>query len=546
MLGALLLTGPVTAQTPASGQPRTGGAVRYGWPAEPNTLNQYFTSAQSPKYFADFSLEGLARGGPDGSYLPILAAEVPTQANGDVSADGTRVTWKLKSDVTWSDGEPFSSQDVVFTYQMIMDPANPVLDRSDYTVMSSVTAPDDHTVVVTYQQLYAPYRLAFPSVLPSHVFNGQTDIAQNPFNRAPTVVTGAFVFNSWASGDTITYDRNPKYREAGKPYLDQVIAKFTPSKDAEVQALAAGDIDAASFLNEANLPQLATMTDVTVDPVPAPAVMQLLVNTSCSSGPQLGDPACPNTVLGDLRVRQAIEMAIDKQALVHGLLAGKVPVAGSLLPVGPYAVNLPPSDFNPDGARQLMDQAGWVVGSDGIRNKGGLRAHVTLHTSAGDILAEETTQVVEGDLQAVGIETETKEVPTLALAGGFASNSPLNRGSFDLAVFGPVEQIDPQSFLNSHYASNQVPDSQLQTGSNLDRIQDPRLDQALAAAGGTLDDAQRQAAYLLASQLIHADEAVIPLYSRLTVDARKTYLQGWRSNVDDYVTWNMQDWWIDQ
>jgi peptide/nickel transport system substrate-binding protein len=231
---------------------------------------------------------------------------------------------------------------------------------------------------------------------------------------------------------------------------------------------------------------------------------------------------------------------------VHGLLAGRVPVAGSILPVGPYAVNLPPSDFNPEAARHLLDQAGWVVGSDGVRGKDGVRAHVTLFTSTGDILAEETTQVVEADLQAVGIETETKEVPTLALAGGFASNSPLNLGSFDLAVFGPVEQIDPQAFLNNHYSSKQVPNPELQTGSNLDRIQDPSLDQALAAAGGTLDDAQRRAAYVSASQLIRADEAVIPLYQRLTVDARRSYLQGWRTNVGDYVTWNIQDWWLNQ
>ena len=98
-----------------------------------------------------------------GPICPLLAAEIPTQANGDVSADGTVVTWKLKPGVTWSDGQPFTSADVVFTYQMIMDPANPVPNRSDYTVMDSVVAPDDATVVVTYKQLYAAYRLAFPS-----------------------------------------------------------------------------------------------------------------------------------------------------------------------------------------------------------------------------------------------------------------------------------------------------------------------------------------------------------------------------------------------
>ena len=101
--------------------------------------------------FVELTLDGLSRGSPDGSSLPVLAAEVPTQANGDVSPDGTVVTWKLKPGVTWSDGQPFTSHDVVFTYQMIMDPANPVINRSDYAVMDSVTAPDDNTVVITYK-----------------------------------------------------------------------------------------------------------------------------------------------------------------------------------------------------------------------------------------------------------------------------------------------------------------------------------------------------------------------------------------------------------
>ena len=119
---ALLVSAPATAQAPADGQPKAGGTVRIGaWP-EPPTLNPYFASS-SNVIFEELTLDGLSRGGPDGSYLPVLAAEVPTQANGDVSPDGTVVTWKLKPGVTWSDGQPFTSQDVVFTYQMIMDPA---------------------------------------------------------------------------------------------------------------------------------------------------------------------------------------------------------------------------------------------------------------------------------------------------------------------------------------------------------------------------------------------------------------------------------------
>jgi peptide/nickel transport system substrate-binding protein len=541
-LGLMLLTAPATAQAPDSGQPKAGGSVRIGDWSEPSTLNPYFSNGRPSQAFAELTFDGLARGAPDGSYMPILAAEIPTQANGDVSPDGTVVTWKLKPGVIWSDGQPFTSQDVLFTYQMLMDTANPVLNRSDYAAMDSVAAPDDHTVVVTYKQLYAPYRLAFPFVFPAHVFNSQTNIAHDPFNRAPNVTTGPFVFKSWSSGDTLTYDRNPNYREPGKPYLDEVIVRFTPDRDAEIQTLEAGDLDAAYFLDETYLPLLATLPDVSVDPVPGPTsgVQNLYVNTSCSSGPQQGDPKCPNLVLGDLHVRQAIELAIDKQAILHGLLADRVKVAGSVLPAGPYGVDVPPSEFNPDKAQLLLDQAGWVVGSDGVRSKNGVRAHLMLFNAAGATLSEEAAQLIQGNLRDVGIETETREV-SVSLVGSIFS-----MGSFDLDLFGGVIGVDPQGFLYNHYSSDQVPNPELQSGNNWDRIQDPKLDQALALAGGTLDDTQRQAAYASFAELLRADEAVIPLYQALQVDARTNHVRGWQSNGNDNVTWNIQDWWLNQ
>ena len=542
---ALLVSAPATAQAPADGQPKAGGTVRIGaWP-EPPTLNPYFASS-SNVIFEELTLDGLSRGGPDGSYLPVLAAEVPTQANGDVSPDGTVVTWKLKPGVTWSDGQPFTSQDVVFTYQMIMDPANPVINRTDYAVMDSVTAPDGNTVVITYKQLYARYRTAFPYVFPAHVFNGQTNIAQDPFNQAPTVGTGPFVFKSWASGDSLTFDRNPNYRESGKPDLDEVVFKITPNTDTEVQALAADDIDAAARLDMSAVPQLATMPGVSVDPEPY-GIEYLLVNTSCSSGPRQGDPTCPNAVLGDLHVRQAVELAIDRRALVQGLLGGQLMPATSLVPTGPYAVNLPLTEASPDQARQLLDQAGWVVGSDGIRSKNGVRAHLVLWLAAGQVIPEQTAQVIESDLQDVGIETEIKE--SSSLAGGFPANSAFTLGTFDLGVFGTMGSaylLDPQASLRGMYASDQIPSPQTQSGSNWDRIQDPRIDQALLAAGNTLDDAQRQMAYASFSELIHDDEAVIPLYPILEVDARESYLQDWQANPNNWITWNSQDWWLDR
>jgi ABC-type transport system substrate-binding protein len=165
----------------------------------------------------------------------------------------------------------------------------------------------------------------------------------------------------------------------------------------------------------------------------------------------------------------------------------------------------------------------------------------------GNRFAEETAQVIDENLHDVGIDAKSSEVPPQVLVGGFPANSPLSLGTFDLVVFSRGLSVDPQSSLYSQYASNQVPGPQLQSGSNFDRVQDPRIDQALLAAGATLDDAQRQAAYVSVAQLIQADEAVIPLFPALQMDARKNYVEGWGpTNGNDFFTWNIQDWWLNQ
>ncbi len=225
-----------------------------------------------------------------------------------------------------------------------------------------------------------------------------------------------------------------------------------------------------------------------VDPALSASVNQLFINSSCSSGPHQGDPACPNAVLGDLRVRQAIQLSIDKQALVRGVLGDADQVAESLLPVGPYAPALVPAEFNPDKARQLLDQAGWSVGTDGIRTREGVRAQLSLLITAGGSISPAIAQLIQGNLQDVGIDTQIKEVPGAVLQGGFVGNSPLNLGAFDLVFASNTTPTDPQAYLHGHFASDQIPNPALQSGNNFSRIQDPDLDLALAAAGGTLDD----------------------------------------------------------
>jgi peptide/nickel transport system substrate-binding protein len=534
-----------TQPAAAAGTPKRGGVARVGLSQEPIILNTLLGSQTVNTLVTESILEGLLVGGADGTYVPVLAEEVPTQQNGGVSADGKTITWKLKKGITWSDGKPFTSKDVLFTYNVIMNPENPVVIRSGYPDIASVTTSDDTTVVVNYKTVYAAFKDHFGRVLPEHAFNGDTLIDKKDFNRAP-IGTGPFKFKSWASGDNITLEQNTNFRDKDRPYLDGIVFKIVPSREAAVQAFKAGEIDVLWNLIEANIPEFEGMSDAVIQPQPSPRVERLILNTSCPSGPQQGDPKCAHPVLGDGRVRQAIELAIDKKAIVDKLLFGKTTVATSVIPGGWFTPTLPPSEFNPQRAKQLMDEAGWTPGSDGIRVNNGVRAHIEYGTTTGDRLREQTQQVIQEQLREIGIEVEIKNAPSAVLLGVWQDNAPRARGNFDMLMWTTNPDLDPQAHLHSYFHGSQVPTEQTRSGRNYHRIIDPELDKAIETAGSTVDEDARKAAYKTVAERVNADKGHIVLYNRLDIDAFKRYVKGHVNDTWDTLGWDTANWWLDR
>ncbi len=538
---------PTTAPRPAAaaGAAKRGGTLRIGLWQEPTILNPYLGTQTVTTVVSQNILEGLLQPMPDGTYAPDLAAEVPSPQNGGVSADGLTVTWKLKPGITWSDGKPFTAKDVIFTHQVIINQANPVANRTGYTDIESITAPSDTTVVVKYKTLYAAFKDHFDNILPEHVFGGDPNIDKKDYNRAP-IGTGPFVFKSWASGDNITLERNPNFRDKDKPYLDGMILKITPSREAAIQAFKVGEIDVLWNLIEVNIPEFQAMPDAVLEAQPSDSVERLILNSSCPSGPQQGDPSCPHPVLGDQRVREAIELAIDKKALVEKLLFGRTTVATSVIPLGWYAPTLQPTEYNPNKAKQLLDEAGWKPGSDGIRTKDGVRAHLEYSTTTGDRLREQTQQVIQEQLASVGIELEIKNSPSAVLLGGWADNAPRARGNFDIGMWTTNAGLDPQAHLANYFHSNQVPSEQTRGGRNYHRLLDPEIDAALQEAGSTVDEAKRKAAYQRVAERVNALKAHIVLYNRLEIDALKKTIKGYTRNTWDDLAWDTENWWLDR
>ena len=534
---------PAQGAQPA-GQPRPGGTLRIAVYQEPTVLNPYMNSQTVGSEVFDQLFQGLILVDPDGNYVPWLATEVPGVQNGGVSADGKTVTFKLRPGVTWHDGKPFTARDVVFTWQAVMDPSNPVTTRTGWKDIEAVEARDDTTAVVRFKEFYAPYLTLFGRILPAHGFGGQTAMDKHEFGRRP-IGTGPFKFVEWVSGDHISLAKHADYWKQGQPYLDQLIFRVTPSREVSVAQLKTAAVDVVWDMIEAQVPEFEGHPDVDVWAFPGLGVERLVLNLSAPSGPAMGNPDTRHPILGDPRVREAIELAVNKKVLVDKLLYGKTTVAFSPLPTGWAAPRLPVSEFSPDRARKLLDEAGWKAGADGIRAKDGVKMQMAFATTSGNQLRELTQQVMQEQLRAVGIALEIKNVPSAVLLGTWADNSPRARGQFDVNMWTTNAGIDPHSHLFAYYHSSQIPsEANKGEGQNYARLKSDVVDRALEEGGASPDQARRKAAYERAIKGIVESRAHIFLYNRLDVDGARKYVKGHTNNPWSELTWDAESWWL--
>jgi peptide/nickel transport system substrate-binding protein len=544
-VGLLFVLSLVTTVAFAS-EPQAGGTLTVALWQEPESLNP-FTAIQSvSRIVRGQTLEGLWSSTPEGEYVPALAADVPTPANGGVSADGKEVTVNLQPGLSWQDGHPVTSQDIVFTWQVVMNDANPVSSRSGYDQIEVIDTPDETTAVLRFKQPYAPYLTLFSSsighaLLPSHYFEGNSDIAKSDFNRKPEG-TGPFMVEAWNSASDITLVKNPNYREAGKPYLDTLIFKFVPSREVATAQLQSGEVDAMWNLIESQIPQLENASGIKLSVTPAPDLEYLGLN--------LNDPADlsqPHPILGDSKVRQALSLAIDKTVLADKLLYGRAEVATSAIPLGWAADDtIPASSYDPEAANTLLDEAGWVMGSDGIRSKDGQKLSINIMTTTGAELRLLAQQVMQEQLRAVGIELVIENVPSSVMFGNWESNGPLKRGQFDIGMdtWGP--DLDPADYMAIRFSSAQIPsETNGGEGWNFTRIADPALDEAITGAQNTLDQAARKTAYAEALRRINDSYAYIPLYTRLYIDGFRTRVQGYQGGPWVNFAWDSENWYIE-
>ncbi|MBI4786954.1 MAG: peptide ABC transporter substrate-binding protein [Chloroflexi bacterium] len=547
VLSALLLVN--CAPTAAQPARRQGGTVTLALSQEPDTLNPYLASQRAAGEVHTFVVQGLLGVNEKGEFYPVLATDVPTQENSGVSADGLTITYHLRQGIQWSDGQPFTCDDVRFTWQAVVHPKSGAVGTSGYREIESVTCPDAHTAVIKFQTFYAGYLVPFWAILPRHATGDPSVMARWDYNRRP-VGTGPFQISEWVSGDHITLVPNPNYR--GQPQLDSVVIQFVPSREVALQLLQTAQVTIVGDLVEANLPQLANAPGIAIDKAPSPRSERLLLNLA---DPNIDTPAeplkQPHPILADPRVREALELAINKQEIVDHLLFGQATVGTNELNSGAFKCDAPFGEFNPDRARQLLDQAGWRLGADGVRvaegapfASDGTRLRLKLQGPSGDALREQVEQVLLDRWKEVGVEAYIENAPTAALFGTWESGSVARHGKFDILIYTTGLPIpDPHSQIETYFASWQIPlASNKGAGYNYSRWINPLADAAIKSAGRTPDLATRRAGYCQVMAEVNRDRPQIYLYARNALVAYRDRLQGVKLNVWKNLGWNAAEW----
>ncbi len=514
-----------------AGQTRgEGGQLRIlQWQA-PTTLSLHAATGKKDKMAASLVSEPLMSYAPDGSLLPRLITVVPSIANGQLAADLSRVTYTLQPGIIWSDGEPFTAQDVIFTWKWLIDPDNPTAAVGQYEMIREITAEDDLTATITYVApqpgWYVPFSgSSWGAVYPKHILDGGGQAANDAFALKP-VGTGPFVVESFSVSDQVVYVANERYREPGKPFFASILLKG--GGDAASAARAVLQTGEYAFAPALQLePDVLTQIESTGDKgtvviLPSSNLERLVINFADPHTEVEGERAklgTPHPFFTDLRVRQAFSLAIDKQTMADKLyLKGERPASNFLVGVPEYASPNNQWVYDPDAANRLLDEAGWVLDGN-VRKKDGVLMAVTYATSVNSV-RQKTQQVIKANWEKIGVKTDLIEVdPAIYFDGSPGNDQSMRHFYNDVQMWADGLDIPfPLNFMLPWYAGpddeNVAQKSNSWFGVNQQRYVNPDFDALYEEAGTQTDAARLVEIFVRMNDIVVQDVAGIPLIQR--------------------------------
>jgi peptide/nickel transport system substrate-binding protein len=532
-----------------------GGALKLLFWQAPTLLNPHFAVGTKDQEGSRIFYEPLAAWDPDGNLVPVLAAEIPEIENGGVAPDGMSVIWKLKKDVAWHDGRPFTADDVVFNWEYAADPATAATTVGSYQNVT-VEKIDPLTVRVRFAKPTPFWADAFVGqfgmIIPKHLFEPYkgTNSRAAPEDLKP-VGTGPYRFVEFRPGDLVRGERNPSYHVADRPYFDTIEMKGGGDAVSAARAvLQTGEYDYAWNLQVEDEILVRLEGGVSargrVEIVRGGSIEHIELNSTDPWSEVDGERSSAKTkhpLFSDQAVRQALALLIDR-ASVEAHIYGRTGLATSNF------INNPPRfvskntrwEFSIEKANQVLDEAGWQRGPDGIRAKDGKKLKLVFQTSI-NAPRQKTQAIVKQACQKAGIDMELKSVTASVYFSSDAAN-PDTYSKFyaDMQMFTTnLTAPDPGFFMRQFLSSEVASKDNKWQGRNITRWRNDHYDKTFHAAEGELDPVKRAALFIAMNDMVVGDPVVIPVVYRPGVSAMSRQLRATLSGWDN-VLWDLKNW----
>jgi len=532
--------------------PDGGKSVTGAFDQEPDAIVPYFSQMSFAVWVTQLTLVGLAEWDDQSNFVPELAAEIPSAENGGVSADGLTITWKLKDCLFWSDGTPLTSKDVKFTWEAVMDPGSAPATRTGYEKIASIKTPDDLTAVITFAELYPPWQTLFTqgpnnqgAILPEHILGGQTALETNDFIHQPTIGSGPFVISEWVPGDFMSLLPNPNFYK-GRPTLDRVQIRFVADSAAALAALQTGDVDWYPNFSEGDITTMKDLEpDVKLTVVAGSDFEHYFFNLGRTEGVDGRGAAdnegfCP---FKDIKVRHAITIGINRQAIVDSLLSGYTAVPVSQWPNTAWTnTNLTVEGYDPDAAAALLDEAGYTLGADGIRagdcNGTNTKLSFNFETTTAPIRID-AALAVQADLAKIGVEFKPIHTPAGTFFGQYVDGGPLTTGKYDMGGYTTGFYPDPYT---DNFQCESVPNAEKPDGTNWYHNCDPALSDLVDSSLDTVDIAARKLIIDEVQKVVAENYYVIPMYARGDVFGSTPRFVFGPMGPQSNMNWNAELW----
>jgi peptide/nickel transport system substrate-binding protein len=521
---------PAPAQEPVAptgapeASPSAPKEATFSLTSNPESMNPLYASTWYTECVFDLILLPLWNIDDQGQYQMELAKELPTLENGGVTADGLTITLKFRDDANWSDGTPVTADDAVFTYDMIMADGNGVFSRYPYdTYVESMTAMDAKTLQIKLSGAYADWSTNFftgvSRVIPKHVlqpvFEAEGTLDNADWNRTAEVVNGPFTLKEFVSDDHLTLAANEGYWR-GRPKLDTLFIRIFADDAAQLAALQSGQSDIGSYIVGDQIP---TLEDTGMFEILTSAngyIVTVFMNI---------DPKTAHPAMTDPNVRRALAMAIDRKLIIDQIYNGIYTIPATYWDDTAYDnPDLEPYPFAPEGAKALLDEAGWKVGSDGVREKDGTQLALRYVYISGDDTTDTMIVTFQQMLADVGVKLDIIQNTQEVLWASYGDNGELALGNYDLTQWSDGMWYFP-SPSTSYFLCSERPSADYPTGYNWFGICDPALEELWAVADIEVDPEKRIDDYHQIGKIMYDQTYLIPIRSDPDVWAVNTRLK---------------------